>query len=111
MKVYDSWTNKEIDVDLLVRRYPNDNLGLQLISLEGPYATLTVNIGKVSENHAYLDVNNFPEGPTFVTSNDLGSPTDSHGSSGYCTYPLFKLNIDKIKQVCINHDDLEEWLS
>lgn len=43
-----------------------------------------------------LDTNNCPWAVEFVESNDLGENTGRTVRSGYCTYPVVKLNVEKI---------------
>lgn len=63
-----------------------------------PYATLTVNFKKLPENMVYLDTNNCPWAEDIVEELNLGEPTDCFEFSGFCVYPQYRLNIDKIKE-------------
>ena len=67
---------------------------------EGPFADLTVNLttNTAKGNMAYLDTDNFPEGEYIVKKYKLGKFTGKYGHSGYCTYPLYELDIDEIKK-------------
>lgn len=67
---------------------------------EGPFADLTVNLttNTAKGNMAYLDTDNFPEGEYIVKKYKLGKFTGIYGYSGYCTYPLYELDIDEIKK-------------
>ena len=63
-----------------------------------PYADLTVNIESVgaSENCAFVDTNNCRWAEKFITENGLGEDTGIKGRSGFCTYPLYKFNLEKM---------------
>ena len=58
------------------------------------FAILTVNLpdAHCPEGHAYLDTNNCPWAVSFVEENGLGEFTGEHAVSGFCTYPLFKID-------------------
>ncbi len=61
------------------------------------FAVLTVNIDGVAENDlSYVDTNNNKWAIEFIEENSLGVDTGAVGFSGYCVYPLFKFNEDKI---------------
>lgn len=64
-----------------------------------PWATMTVCLGGAGDAFAFLDTNNFPEGPAFLEANGLAKPTGLEGHSGYCTYPLYEFT-DKFFDEC-----------
>lgn len=82
----------------------NDNTYIGLISRdEGimePFDDLTVNLGiSLPENMAYIHVNHFEqefldelEKKGFIT------PTDIWSASGYVTYPLYILHLNKMQE-------------
>ena len=77
----------------------NGNLALLLETPDGePVANLTVNLPDeiLASNCAYLDTNNLPEAEWFVQSNGLAKPTGEYGNSGYCSYPLYEFDLDKL---------------
>ena len=88
------------DVDIFVSRYcDNGNLAIQLISpTEGPFATITVNLsaGQLPEDCAFVDTNNCPWAPDFIAEHGLGRCTCMIGASGYCTYPMYEFDVDKL---------------
>lgn len=89
------------DCYIVVSKYQNNNTALQLIDPEeGPYATMTVNIEELPSGYAALDVNNFPEVEDIMSKYKLGTPTEFYLTSGYCTYPVYKLNLTNIKEYC-----------
>lgn len=95
-----------------VERYQADNiLAIQLYCLdeefgiEEPFATLTVCLDvtrlsnrPVKKNEAFLDTNNCPWAEEFVKKYKLGTPTDMTMRSGYCTYPLYKWDIEELEK-------------
>lgn len=76
----------------------NHTLAIQSYCEDGPFATLTINIpgGCAGDNFAYVDTNNCPWAPRFLEENGLARDTGIIGYSGFCSYPLFKFNVDKI---------------
>ncbi len=85
---------------LVVDKYTHgDNVCLRLVDEDGcPYAFLTVNFEGHREGLAYLDVNNFPESVEIFERYELGDPADSWLQSGWVTYPLYMLNMDRINE-------------
>ena len=64
-----------------------------------PYATATVNLGnKISEEYAYLDTNNFPQVTDIFEKYGFGKYTGNFRASGFCIYPLYKLNLKKVME-------------
>ena len=49
----------------------------------------------------YVDINNMPNATYFLEEYELGEPTYDFGFSGFCMYPIYKLNMDRIKEVCV----------
>lgn len=87
------------DVEIFVSQYcANDNLVVQLISPEGPFATLTVNLGKLDRGYAYIDTNNCPWAEEFIAENGLGEPTGLTRQSGFCEYPLYVFDMNKLEE-------------
>lgn len=67
-----------------------------------PYGDLTVRIGDkpLPDYHAYVDTNNMPEAPGFISKYGLGKPTGDIARSGFCIYPLYKFDKDKLAEYC-----------
>lgn len=69
---------------------------------EEPFATLTACLGEGERfnepGFAYVDTNNMPGAEQFIKENGLGEPTGVRLRSGFCTYPLYKFNIDELKK-------------
>lgn len=95
----------EYDVSLEISRYLNNGciyIGL-VTNEEGfpePYGDLTVNLeGRVPDYCGYVDLNNMPELEKFMEENDLGEFTGLTKRSGFCEYPLYMFNVDKLREM------------
>lgn len=76
-----------------------------------PITTVTVNLGNDIGNGsfmqpfcAFIDTNNNPNVEEFLEENDLAHPYTRFGSpvmgySGYCEYPLYKFNKNKLMEL------------
>jgi len=95
-----SW-GKEYDVTAYKMYYANNNaLAIRLTAECGPFATLTVNLSesdRLEKDCAYVDTNNCPWAEQFIEENKLGEPMGTYGFSGFCSYPLYKFNMDRLK--------------
>lgn len=91
---------KEYEVTTNRTKYYNGNLAITLTCDNGePYGTLTVNLGeRLFPDTAYVDTNNMPDAERFIKENGLGEFTGKTKDSGYCTYPLYKFNLDKLEE-------------
>lgn len=85
---------------LSVGRYANNNhIALFVMSDKGPVAVLTVNIDRIEnfpEDCSCIDTNNFPEGMDLIEELGIGEPCGAL-ASGFCIYPIYKFNLEKIK--------------
>ena len=92
----------EYRVCLFITKYmSNDTLALVMHTDEGePFCNLTTNIADsdtlCGNTMAFVDTNNCPWAEDFIAENKLGVPTGIYGQSGFCTYPLYKFDIEKI---------------
>jgi len=84
----------------------NDNLYLGLDYLDEefqdwlPYTDVTVNVGKLPYLESALDTNNNSTAIiTFLEKNGFGHLTGQSIQSGYCAFPVFKFNEDKLREV------------
>ena len=88
---------------LFMDRYAiNSHIVLRIFTDEGPLASLTVNLPETRRypnNFGFLDVNNFPEAETVVNSLGIGKETGILAASGFCVYPLYEFDIEKIKEM------------
>ena len=62
------------------------------ITVNLPYAPIT------DENCGYLDTNDSPYIVDFLLENNLGELTGRTAASGFCTYPEFRFNMERIKE-------------
>lgn len=76
------------------------NLAIVLDCDEGPFATLTVNIAdtKLPKDCAYVDTNNCPWAEKFIGDYELGKYLGVWSTSGFCQYPLYWFDLDKISE-------------
>lgn len=81
----------------------NGNLYIGLVDVSEeypePYGDVTVNIGHAPSYCGYLDLNNMPELEEFIKKNDLGEFTGIMQRSGFCEYPLYLFNVDKLREL------------
>lgn len=65
---------------------------------DGPIARITVCIAGsgLAEDKTVIDTNNCPWAMEFIKQHGLGQATGRMVRSGYCTYPVVKLDIEKI---------------
>jgi hypothetical protein len=93
---------KDYEVKVMSSRYTNNNnYAVCLEELDGaPFATLTVNLPgpKLPDGYGYVDTNNCPWAEEFICKYDLGEPAGVAARSGYCIYPLYKFNTNRIKE-------------
>ena len=91
---------EEYNLFLTIDKYMNnDNIAISIWDTEeGPFADLTVNVCDLPEGLACIDTNNFKEGIDLIKKYDLGTFTNNFVTSGYCTYPVYALNMDNIKK-------------
>lgn len=84
----------------IVSKYTmNNNTAIQLITTDNePFATLTVNIIDLPEDIVCIDTNNFPEALDLIKKYNLGELTGEYVQSGYCVYPIVKLNREILAQ-------------
>ena len=84
----------------------NKNLYVGLTTwIEGwpePWSNLTVNLSvKCADNRAFIDTNNNGDDIIdWLVANDLGKPTGRERVSGWCIYPEFEFNMDKLNELC-----------
>ena len=68
--------------------YYGGNLSISLITEDGErLAMLTTN----------LAANNCPWAEKFISDNKLGRPTGIKAASGYCVYPQYRFDMEKLK--------------
>ena len=89
------------DVTIKTSKYLyGDNLAIELttdtIEL---FAKLTVNLAEwtLPNDKAFVDTNNCPWAEKFISDNKLGKPTGIKAASGYCVYPQYRFDMEKLK--------------
>lgn len=101
MYTYDLYGEK-YDINIMRSTYRDNNNTAVMAELSNgePFAAFTVNIeDDLPENLAYLDTNNVRGVLEFMIENNLAEDTGFTGESGFCTYPLVRLNLDKIPKI------------
>lgn len=107
MFVYTDNYGDDNNVRLVLNMYrDNDNLfvGLEEHDNEfdfwSPYCDVTVNISKLPFLESAINVNlGGQEKITFLIKNGFGALTDKILSSGFCQYPVFRFNAEKLKEL------------
>lgn len=99
---------EEMDVSLTTDRYVHGNglyVGMYYFDEEDqfwePWADISVNLpheALTDMNCAFIDVNNAGTLPSFLVENGLAKPTGRFGYSGYCAYPEFRFDLDKLNE-------------
>ena len=80
----------------------NGNLAVVLIDEDGElFDTITVNLDNVfqSENKAFIDTNNCQYAEKFIEKYHLGEYDGINQGSGFCYYPLYVFNTDKLEEL------------
>lgn len=96
----------------------NGNLYVGLVTYEDgypePWSDLTVNLGvRCKANCAFIDINNNGnEIIEWLYSNSLGHLTGRIKASGFCSYPEFEFNMEKLcKYSDMSETEVSEMLS
>jgi len=79
-----------------------------------PWSDLTVNLGiKCKANCAFIDINNNGnEIIEWLYSNNIGHLTGRMETSGYCAYPEFEFNMERLVQYTdLDETEIHELLS
>lgn len=84
----------------------NGNMAIVLRVAEGPlqdahYGTATINIHPVDDNYGFLDYNNMPLIPGIFERLGIAKFTGIKAESGYCRYPLYEFNMEKLREYTI----------
>ncbi len=91
---------KEVDCIVNVGKYAKGGIAVQLYTAYEPYATLTtkLDVEGFSDEYAFVDTNNCPWAEELIKEYNLGEPTGMSARSGYCTYPLYKFDLDELEK-------------
>ena len=66
-----------------------------------PYGDMTVNQdSKAPDYCGYVDTNNMPELAQFIEENKIGEFTGLTKRSGFCEYPLYLFDPEKLRELC-----------
>lgn len=117
--------DKEYDARLMVDSYSsNDNLAIQLYCYNPEekdwslWADITINTyeefprTEIDTAYAALDNNNFDKGPKLLKDLGIGKamPGNPAVYQGYCKFPIFKINLDKLREYdplgCARYDEV-----
>ena len=66
-----------------------DLIAVITVCLDDPY---------LEAGESYVDTNNCPWAPDFIREYSLGEQTGKNGQSGYCTYPVFRFDMERLKE-------------
>lgn len=84
-------------VFLSKKSYGNKRIALSCTDVEGyPYGVLTTNLVDevIGNDEAFLDTNNIPDSVNALKkANVISGDPIRYAQSGYCKYPLYKINI------------------
>jgi hypothetical protein len=66
-----------------------------------PYGDVTVNLlSSMPPYCAFVDTNNMPELEDFLVKNGIAEFTGLAQTSGFCSYPLYQFNVEKMRGLC-----------
>lgn len=85
-------------------KYGNGKLAIMMLRVENeqvedPFTILTVNLDEPfsqTEKSAFLDTNNNPWAEKFVKQNKIAKDEYQTGISGFCRYPLYTFDLEKL---------------
>ena len=95
----------KVKLELEINSYMDNNrVYIGLVEVDGeypePFADLTVNISAPCPDYCgYVDINNCPELEGFIEKHGLGEFTGLMGNSGFCFYPLYLFDPEKLRKV------------
>ena len=96
----------ELDAKIEVNRYlSNGCIYIGTLTEEDgywePYGDVTVNLREGAPDYCgYLDTNNMPEVEKFIKENGIGEFTGWKLRNGFCSYPLYKFDPEKLRELC-----------
>ena len=97
----------KVKLELEISSYMDNNrIYIGLVEVDGeypePFADLTVNISAPCPDYCgYVDINNCPELEGFIEKHGLGEFTGLMGNSGFCSYPLYLFDPEKLREAAL----------
>lgn len=93
----------------LASKYRNNNrLAVLLVLDDVNDIVITVNLdcalSSEDETLAFIDTNNNKDIENLLLLKGVAMPTGHYGFSGYCCYPEYRFNLEKIKKEIINNE-------
>lgn len=80
----------------------DDTMAITILSPDwlGPVAKITVCVpgSSLAKDETVLDTNNCPWALEFIKKYELGLDTGRRVSSGFCVYPIVKLNLRQLRK-------------
>lgn len=85
--------------------FNNENMYIGLDCMDDgypePFCDLTVNLDETLPPYmAYVDTNNLPQAEALIRVAGLGEPTGQMKASGFCMYPLYSFNKERLQEYC-----------
>lgn len=78
-----------LDESLCIRIVEDDGEGVAIL-------TVCLDAIGLKSNEAFVDTNNCPWADSFIETYELGTFTGKKKPSGYCVYPLYQFDMDKV---------------
>lgn len=101
LKIENPWGTDEVYMEI-TKYLHNGNTAITLCieTEEGfePYNIVTKNFENLPEDYAYIDTNNNPGVLELLLSKSMVYLTGDMKQSGFCVYPLVRLNFEEIKK-------------
>ena len=108
MSVKSPYSDEIYEVNTIVGNYAAfGNLAIELFDVkEGPYACLTVNVAPLGDpTLAAVDTNNFTNAVDVIKEYGLGVDTGLRVQSGFCSYPVFKFDLNKVNEYALEEGE------
>ena len=105
MKTYDlKFYGDKYKIAPVKQNYENGRLAVELYEAKDGevvdcFDVITVNLPNEMVRHpnnAFIDTNNSPYATKFLEKNGIAKPTGFMGISGYCVYPEYHFDIEKL---------------
>ena len=114
--IYKSRILGEVPVTISINRYASN--GCLYVGLnkrpdeygDDYFGSITVNLpGSVPKHSAYVNVNGLSGILPFLKEYKLAKPMSVVGESGFCAYPLFRFDLEKLREYA--PDEVAAYLS